>query len=68
MNLIDGDKYHREFVKLLTELNEKRQSKKNYNRITEKMCFLVGKMIGHIDALQLGITPYVQKVPKEDLE
>lgn len=53
MYLIDGDKYERKFKRLLTELNKHRKSEVKYYDITEKISYLVGEMIGHIDALEL---------------
>ena len=52
-NLIDGDKYERRFKKLIGDLNKNRKNDKRYFDITEKISYMVGEMIGHIDALEI---------------
>lgn len=53
MNLITADKFERRFKRLIGELNQKKNDDKEYHRITEKICFLVGEMNGTIDSLEL---------------
>ena len=55
MNLIDGDRYERRFKALLSDLNIHRKDKFKYNVITEKMCGLVGEMLGEIDSHNVQI-------------
>ena len=56
MNLIDGDKYERRFKKLIGDLNTYREDDIKYFEITERISYLVGEMIGHIDALEINKT------------
>jgi len=45
--------YEKRFKDILTELNTEVNFDIKYANISNKLCFLVGEMLGHIDALEI---------------